>query len=758
MKIVDRNGVLTDGFEDLLRRDALTEQGANGGSGFVDGIPGVAPELARRFGPYLDTRVGAIGRVVSSEKEPSGAHQFCFWADDGETNLDVGHIVVTFSEEAAVIGVVDEPRRFSDLRSFLDDYFDRQIQESLHVAAPTRRPELLVYTVNVLATRHLRDDVSSQRPPIGGPVFYATPKAIEDSLGREEFSGAAVPALMHINGNPTYDPKTGEPVTDDDGNIVFQRSPVALDEHYLVGPEAGHANWTGQSGLATKTSHALFLTSAVFQTLRQTPERTSVAALMFNVKGPDLLWLDKPATPDPTDDEMAAAYREAGVRGLSDLDHEAYRSLGLVPEPFDKLRIFAPFKPGRIPQTNYGANGSSGVSLDGVQTRGALNTLRDAPGQTEGRVFPILWPLKKVLAAPHKVFEFGDLDDKLWGLIFDIRERGIETMAGLSAMFAQAEAYFEETGATEWEGHHKFTLRKARNRFKGLPGKFGGLLADGAVSYGAFPEADDAFTNQELRVIDIAGCNSNVQELIVSSVINTIWRMAEEEKLGVNKLIIFVDELNKYAPGGGEGGLRDTLVDIAARGRHLNVVLFGAQQFRSKVDDEILGNCGTSLYGRIGDEEMVNSAYRSLSETAKAELLGLRKGRLLVRHAHFRAPLFGTFPFPPTIPGMRGQRVFNQTGTLRGSGRGDTGNGQLVSHSEPADGIWNLLKGPMGDRAPSKADVRAYAHRLTAGQVETVVTDLQRKLAESGANRTFRPWDWCQGQIRKMEQRTPAPF
>ncbi len=763
MKMVDRNGYLTDGytdgFDELLAHDTLVEQAPmNGHVSFEGGIAGVAPQLAGAFGDYLDTRVGAIGRVVSSEKEPSGAHQFCFWADDGETNLDVGHIVVTFSEEAAVIGVVDEPRRFSDLRSFLDDYFDRQIQESLHVAAPTRRPELLVYNVNVLATRHLRADVSSQRPPIGGPVFYATPKAIEDALGREEFSGAAVPALMHINGNPTYDPATGEPVRDEAGNVIFQRSPVALDEHYLVGPEAGHANWTGQSGLATKTSHALFLTSSVFQTLRKAPERTTVAALMFNVKGPDLLWLDKPATPDASDDSMVSAYQAAGVRGLSDLDHEAYRSLGLEPEPFDRLRIFAPFKPGRIPQTNYGANGTSGISLDGVQTRGALNTLRDAPGETEGRVFPILWPLKKVLAAPHKVFEHGDLDDKLWGLIFDIRERGIETMAGLSAMFAQADAYFEETGATEWEGHHKFTLRKARNRFKGLPGKFGGLLADGGVTYGTFPEADEKFSDQELRVIDIAGCNSNVQELIVSSVINTIWRMAEEEKLGVDKLIIFVDELNKYAPGGGEGGLRDTLVDIAARGRHLNVVLFGAQQFRSKVDDEILGNCGTSLYGRVGDEEMVNSAYRSLSETAKAELLGLRKGRLLVRHAHFRAPLFGTFPFPPTIPGMRGQRVFNQTGSVRGAGRGDSGNSQLVSHSEPADGIWNLLRGHMGDKAPQKSIVRSCARKLTHGQIETLVTDLQRQIADRGTSRMFRPWEWTQKRIAQMEQQAPAPF
>ena len=82
--------------------------------------------------------------------------------------------------------------------------------------------------------------------------------------------------------------------------------------------------------------------------------------------------------------------------------------------------------------------------------------------------------------------------------------------------------------------------------------------------------------------------------------------------LGVDKVIIFVDELNKYAAAGSQNALRDTLVDIAARGRHLNVVLFGAQQFRSKVDDEILGNCGTSFYGRVGDEEITNASYRSL--------------------------------------------------------------------------------------------------------------------------------------------------
>ncbi len=152
-------------------------------------------------------------------------------------------------------------------------------------------------------------------------------------------------------------------------------------------------------------------------------------------------------------------------------------------------------------------------------------------------------------------------------------------------------------------------------------------------------------------MIDLAHCNSTVQELLVSATISRIWQRAEQGKLGVEKVIIFVDELNKYAPGGARGGLRDTLVDIAARGRHLNVVLFGAQQFRSKVDDEVVGNAATSFYGRIGDEEIISPSYRSLSEPTKAELLRVPKGTLLMRHAHVPVPVFGVFPRPPPYRG-----------------------------------------------------------------------------------------------------------
>ena len=379
------------------------------------------------------------------------------------------------------------------------------------------------------------------------------------------------------------------------------------------------------------------------------------------------------------------------------------------------------------------------VHLGSERYHEKLNTMRTAVGERDC-VYPILWNLEPLLYMPHKVFERGDLDDKMWGLISEFRDR--EAITSLSALGARIREILNEldaSGGNEWHGHHKATILKALNRFSGLTTKFNGLLTDGNVDYGNLPRTSDGYSAQEVRVIDIAHCNSNVQELLVTSIIDRIWKMAERGDLGVDKLVVFVDELNKYAPNGGEGGLRDTLVDIAARGRHLNVVLFGAQQFRSKVDTEILGNCGTSFYGRVGDEEIINSSYRSLSETTKAELLGLPKGRLLVRHAHFRAPLFGAFPRPPVIAGMAGQRVFNSE------------NG-ISSGASPADAIHRLLlKYPSKDM-PTLGQVRTVAGDLSAETIERICTQAEqgyRSRDGTSAAKRFTLWKMIQRDVMK---------
>ncbi len=710
----------------MLIEDITAE--ADDFSDLFDQVPGGPIWELDTFKNLVDHTTGAVGRVVSSEKEPAGSHEFHFWGADDALTLDIGHIVVAFSEEAAVIGVVDEPRRFSDMRSFLDDYFDRRMELALPEEGPTNRPEILVFSVNVLATKHLRKDVQSNRPAINGPVFFATSDSIGYALGVAGFDGHKIPALMHTNGNFVRG-ADGNPEKDTNGYDKFQKTPLYLDENYLLGPEAGHANWTGQSGLATKTSHALFLTSSIFQTLER--EGTRVAALMFNVKGPDLMWLDKPAI---APEGLEEAYANAKWKGLNEDHLNAYASLDLEPKPFSNLRIFAPFKPGGVPNSH-----SDLVNLSGFSDHKHLNTSRNMPGEVE-HVYPILWSLKPLLQMPHRIFDRMDLDDKLSGFIYELREIGIESIDQLTAQFNKIEAELatpDENGRTRdnWRGHHVATIRKARNRFNGLADKFAGLIANGQVDYGKQPQVDQEFSDQELRVVDISACNTNVQELIVTNTINRVWKMAEKSNMGVDKLIVFVDELNKYAPAGGEGGLRDTLVDIAARGRHLNVVLLGAQQFRSKVDGEILGNCGTSFYGRIGDEEIINAAYRSISETQKQELLGLAKGRMLIRHAHYRSPLFGTFPYPPTLPGIYGQRVF-------GGENGPVG--------DPVDGLMNLLRQHMGDGAPHKRDVQAIADGLEGEHIELVRLKINQVLANSQNNRT-NPWKMMQRELANQQ-------
>src|SRR3989475_10021569 len=68
--------------------------------------------------------------------------------------------------------------------------------------------------------------------------------------------------------------------------------------------------------------------------------------------------------------------------------------------------------------------------------------------------------------------------------------------------------------------------------------------------------------------------------------------------------VVFVDELNKYAPADGpETYVKKMLLDISERGRYLGLVLFGAEQFRSQVHRRIVGNAGTLVYGRMRSEE-----------------------------------------------------------------------------------------------------------------------------------------------------------
>jgi DNA helicase HerA-like ATPase len=133
----------------------------------------------------------------------------------------------------------------------------------------------------------------------------------------------------------------------------------------------------------------------------------------------------------------------------------------------------------------------------------------------------------------------------------------------------------------------------------------------------------------------------------------------ERRDLGVDHVVVFVDELNKYAPADGpETYVRKMLLDLSERGRYLGLVLFSAQQFRSQVLRRVVGNAGTALYGRMDADELALPAYATLSPATRIKLATLPKGEIMIRHPHFTQPIFARFPRPAALSGREGVERF----------------------------------------------------------------------------------------------------
>jgi DNA helicase HerA-like ATPase len=133
----------------------------------------------------------------------------------------------------------------------------------------------------------------------------------------------------------------------------------------------------------------------------------------------------------------------------------------------------------------------------------------------------------------------------------------------------------------------------------------------------------------------------------------------ERRDLGVDHVVVFVDELNKYAPADGpDTYVRKMLLDLSERGRYLGLVLFSAQQFRSQVQRRVVGNAGTAIYGRMDPDELAMPAYGTLSAATKIKLATLPKGELMLRHPHFTQPIFVKFPRPAVLNSREGIERF----------------------------------------------------------------------------------------------------
>jgi hypothetical protein len=166
-------------------------------------------------------------------------------------------------------------------------------------------------------------------------------------------------------------------------------------------------------------------------------------------------------------------------------------------------------------------------------------------------------------------------------------------------------------------------------------------------------------------VVDVANLEEDAQDLIFARIVSKLREHLERRDLGVKHLVVFVDELNKYAPGDGpDTYVRKMLLDIAERGRYLGLVLFSAQQFRSQVHRRVVGNSGTGLFGRMDPDELSTPGYAVLSPATRTKLATLEKGQLMIRHPHFTQPIFVRFPRPSVMQGREGSERYPQSSEI----------------------------------------------------------------------------------------------
>jgi DNA helicase HerA-like ATPase len=161
----------------------------------------------------------------------------------------------------------------------------------------------------------------------------------------------------------------------------------------------------------------------------------------------------------------------------------------------------------------------------------------------------------------------------------------------------------------------------------------------------------------EMMVVDIAGLNEQLQCLVFGDIIRSVYSLKHgdydqdqrsSKKSVPKRVIIFVDELNKYAPSTSSKNspLLANLLDITERGRSEGVVLFSAEQFRSAIHERIKGNCGTNVYGRTNAIEVSRPDYKFVPTVYANMMTRLKKGDLILHHPVFKTLLKIQFPFP----------------------------------------------------------------------------------------------------------------
>jgi len=403
--------------------------------------------------------------------------------------------------------------------------------------------------------------------------------------------------------------------------------PIYLDLDFIDGTKGAHINISGISGVATKTSYATFLLYSLFTSGVLGPKATNTKALIFNVKGEDLLFLDHPN------------------RHLDDTQRERYHHLGLDPAPFRSVGILAPPR-----RNDANATPDTGARHLGVRPyfwtiasfcADGLLPFLFADAEDERQQYTIV--VSSVAAQLMRYAREGDTSD---GAV-RIDGRTIRT-------FAQLIETIEEKLIPEDPDDHPDPRWSGRAVGAGTINAFIRRLAAARrhLEHLIRADVDDApahaldLDRDQLTVVDIHQLHDRAKRFVVGVVLRQAFELKEASGTAEPLQFIVLDELNKYAPREGSSPITEILLDVAERGRSLGIILIGAEQTASEVERRIVANSAIRVVGRLDTAEAGRDQYGFLPGAQRQRATILKPGSMYVSQPRLPVPLLVEFPFP----------------------------------------------------------------------------------------------------------------
>lgn len=527
-----------------------------------------------------------IGRVAATEKFPATMDRFYFWTD-ADFRLNAFDVVkVAHIEGSHTFGTVENIFHITDAKSLLASYISSDFGDTT-IDAPTLRIGMnYVEVVVSFNTKNIYTPVKND-----APVTLANAAEIEQALGLDKIQNKLPCGYLRM-----YEGHA-------DREIIL---PVNLDAQFILGSEGAHLNISGISGLAAKTSYAMFLMKSVQEHF------ADCAFIIFNVKGKDLMALHK-----PNDDDSA----------------QIYKALGLSGAPFDNVRYYAPRESKTVASylppadvEDYIANGLlKKFVYVYTEDRESLEMLFADIDDTTQTMDSII---SKIIDPTD--YDFGDV--VTWS----------DFLAKVNELSQKGNA--KEISVLSWRKFKRIINKAIKND---------PMFVDREIV-----QANECRLEEELKqicagsvsVIDIAKLGTDKQAFVFGDVLKTIYKLklGEYDATPPSRIILFVDELNKFASKdvSKNSPILRQLLDVAERGRSLGIILFGAEQFRSAIHPRVTGNCSTLAFGRTNVLETTTKDYSALPSTYKNILTRLEQGEYLIQNPIFRSLLKVRFPKP----------------------------------------------------------------------------------------------------------------